>query len=106
MDGHLLVQTTMEQRQEAENLARTLLERRLIACAQIVGPTFSAYWWKGKIETAEEWLVVMKTAARLHSELESAIREMHTYDCPEIIAVPIEVGSEEYIAWMERELRS
>lgn len=106
MDGYLLVHTTVDTRQQAELLARTLLERRLVACVQIIGPTSSAYWWQGTIETAEEWLVVMKTAARLYPDLESAIRAMHTYECPEIIATLIETGSKDYLAWLEGELRS
>ncbi len=72
---------------------------------QIVGPITSTYWWKGSIETAEEWLCLIKTSQNLYADLEKAIKEMHPYETPEIIAIPILTGSSDYLQWLENELR-
>ena len=72
---------------------------------QIVGPITSTYWWKGSIETAEEWLCLIKTSQNLYADLEKAIKEMHPYETPEIIAIPILTGSSDYLQWLDNELR-
>ena len=84
--------------------ARAVVERRLAACAQVIGPITSTYWWQGQIETAEEWLCVMKSRQDLHEPLEKAIRQVHPYDVPEILAVPVVQGSQDYLEWMDHEL--
>ncbi len=100
---HLQVQTTVENREDADRIARALVERRLAACVQISGPITSTYRWKGKIDTAEEWLVVAKTRAALYEKVETAIRELHPYETPEIIATPIAAGGADYLAWLDAE---
>ncbi len=102
MPGHLAltVTTACATRDEADRIARTLVERRLAACVQRVGPIASTYRWQGDIETAEEWLLIIKTRAKLLPELEAAIVELHSYNVPEILALPVSGGSPAYLSWL------
>ena len=93
MPEYLQVLTTAGSEDEAERISTALVERRLAACVQIIGPMSSRYRWQGKIETAREWMCVAKTEAPRYPELETAIRELHSYDEPEIVATPIVAGS-------------
>ncbi len=77
-----------------------LVDRRLAACVQVVGPVESRYRWEGRVETATEWLCVAKTTAERYDELEAAIGELHSYDVPEILAVPVVRGSAAYLRWL------
>jgi periplasmic divalent cation tolerance protein len=95
------VTTTTGTKADAQAIASAVVEKRLAACAQVVGPITSTYWWQGKIETAEEWLCVIKSKETLHEELERAIREIHPYEEPEIIATPIVKGSKGYLDWLD-----
>jgi periplasmic divalent cation tolerance protein len=97
--------TTTETKADAQAIANALVEKRLAGCVQIVGPITSTYWWEGKIETAEEWLCVVKSRRDLYEDLEKAIREVHPYDVPEILAVPVTAGSKPYLEWLDGELR-
>jgi periplasmic divalent cation tolerance protein len=99
------VMTTTEKREDAERLAERAVSERLAACAQVIGPIHSTYRWQGKIERAEEWLCLMKTRPALYDALEAAIKEIHPYSVPEILAVPVVAGSADYLAWMRAELR-
>ena len=103
MSDFIQVATTTDREEEAQRIARALVERRLAACVHVVGPIRSTYWWQDQIETAEEWRLEMKTRRALLEPLQRAIRELHSYDVPEIIAVPIEAGSEDYLEWLRRE---
>jgi periplasmic divalent cation tolerance protein len=102
---HTLIQvsTTVEKREDASRISEIVVSRRLAACVQVVGPVRSTYWWKGKIEGAEEWLCLMKTRKTLYNKLEETIRSVHSYDEPEIIALPIVEGSEGYLRWIQEE---
>jgi periplasmic divalent cation tolerance protein len=102
-DEYVQVFTTVEKREDADRIASTVVNRRLAACAQILGPIHSTYWWKGKVEEAGEWLLMMKTRQDLFSALEKEIRTIHPYEVPEIIALPIVAGSESYLKWIEEE---
>jgi periplasmic divalent cation tolerance protein len=75
----------------------------LAACVQITGPATSVYRWQGKVESSQEWLCIIKTQASGYPAVEAAIRELHTYQVPEIVAVPIVAGSAEYLAWLRQE---
>jgi len=97
--------TTTETKADAQAIADALVERRLAACVQVIGPITSTYRWQGEIETAEEWLCVIKSRQDLYDVLEAAIREVHPYDVPEILAVPVVAGSKDYLAWLDSELR-
>ncbi|GAA4156780.1 divalent-cation tolerance protein CutA [Actinomadura keratinilytica] len=98
--AYVQVTTTTDSRQEAADLARSAVAERLAACAQLVGPIASTYWWEGEIETAEEWMVVFKTTDERFDELATLITEVHSYDTPEIIATPVVAGSMDYLAWV------
>jgi periplasmic divalent cation tolerance protein len=100
MADYLQVTTAAGSREEADKIAGALVERRLAGCVQILGPMRSIYRWKGQVEHADEWLCLAKTTRPQYGDVEAAIREVHSYECPEIIATPIEVGSEEYLAWL------
>ena len=90
---YLQVQTTTDSRAEAMELSRAAVESRLAACAQVAGPVASVYWWDGELERAEEWLVLLKLPADRYDELAAFITERHSYDEPEIVALPIVTGS-------------
>ncbi len=100
MQPYLQVTTALGSRQEAEQLAARLVEERLAACAQVAGPVASTYRWQGKVETAEEWYCHCKTTAEAWPALERRIRALHPYEVPEIIALPLEAGSADYLKWI------
>ena len=97
--------TTVGSEEDAERISVALVERRLAACVQTVGPIASRYRWQGEVETAAEWQCLAKTEARRYPEVEAAIRELHPYDEPEILATPIVAGSAGYLAWVSESLR-
>ena len=101
MPSFIQVFTTVEKREDARKIAEVVVGRRLAACVQVVGPIGSTYWWRGKIEDAEEWLCLMKTRKELYGKLEAAVKSVHPYEEPEIIALPIVEGSEGYLRWIE-----
>jgi periplasmic divalent cation tolerance protein len=94
------VLTTTDREDEAARLARVLLDGRLAACVQVVGPITSHYWWEGEQETASEWLCVAKTRADLLDAVVETIAREHTYDTPEITATPIVGGLDRYLGWI------
>ena len=102
---YLQVQTTTDTRAEAMELSRAAVEARLAACAQVAGPVASVYWWDGDLERAEEWLVLLKLPVDRYDELAAFLAERHSYDEPEIIALPIVTGSAAYLTWMREETR-
>ena len=89
MTEFVLVSTTTASADEAEQIAQALLNQRLAACVQIIPQVRSIYRWAGEIEQAGEWLCLIKTRRSLLSHLEAAVIRQHSYDCPEIVAVPI-----------------
>jgi len=99
MTDKKIVLTTAGSADEARRLAEGLVERKLAACVNIVPKIVSIYRWKGKVEEAEEWLLVIKTAAGFE-KVRDAIREMHSYELPECLAIAIEDGSHEYLKWL------
>jgi periplasmic divalent cation tolerance protein len=105
MKSYIQVTTTTETKEQAEKIALHLIEAKLAACIQINGPITSIYRWKGKVENTQEWLCLIKTRKSLFKKVESAIKKRHSYETPEIIAVPIIKGSKEYLIWLDYELR-
>ncbi len=101
----LQVQTTTDSRAEAVELAHGAVAARLAACAQVAGPIASTYWWDESIERAEEWLLMLKLPADRYEELAAFLTEQHSYDEPEILALPIVAGAPGYLSWMEDETR-
>jgi len=105
MEEYIQVVTAIEKREDAEKIAKALVEKRLAACVQILGPIVSTYWWKGTIERAEEWLCIIKSKKKLYEELEKSIKEIHPYETPEIFALPVVAGSKEYMKWLSNEVK-
>jgi periplasmic divalent cation tolerance protein len=102
---YLQVLTAAGSEQEAERIGAALVERRLAACVQVIGPIASRYRWQGKVERAQEWLCLAKTSASRYPELEAAIRDLHSYEEPEIVATPIVAGSAGYLGWIGASLK-
>ena len=95
-----VVLTTIGTNEAAEKLAHELVERRLAACVNIVGPIRSIYRWQEAVHDDQEYLLVIKTTAERAAQLRSILKELHPYELPECIELPIEGGSEEYLAWL------
>lgn len=104
--GYLQVQTTTDSRAEAMELARAAVAARIAASGQVAGPIASMYWWEDEVERAEEWFVFFKLPADRYEELEDFLTERHSYDEPEIIAVPIVAGYARYLDTLSEETRS
>jgi periplasmic divalent cation tolerance protein len=99
----LQVSTTTDKREDVEKISKAMVEKRLAACVQIVGPITSYYRWKGNLENAEEWLLIIKTRSELYPQIEDAIKAVHSYETPEIIAVSVTAGSSDYLDWLKSE---
>ena len=104
MKSYIQITTTTETKEQAQKIAQYLVETKLAACVQITGPITSIYRWKSKVENAQEWLCLIKTRKELFNTVETAIKKLHSYETPEIIAVPILKGSKEYLIWLDDEL--
>jgi periplasmic divalent cation tolerance protein len=100
MAEYIQVLTTTGSEEEAKKIGTALLEQRLAACVQTVGPIVSRYHWQGQLEQATEWQCLAKTEARLYEEVEAAIRAAHSYEEPEILAIPVLTGSKGYLDWI------
>ncbi|MGO9209626.1 MAG: divalent-cation tolerance protein CutA [Terriglobales bacterium] len=101
MTDKRIVLSTAGSAEEAQKIAQALVERRLAACVNIVGPIQSVYRWKGAVESAPEHLLIIKTTAAAFPRVRDAIRELHSYELPECVMLSIEAGSEEYLKWLE-----
>ena len=97
---YIIVMVTTTNKQEAENIAQNLLKERLIGCANIIGPVSSLFHWAGKIEKAEEYLIFMKSREDLFEKLAETVKALHSYEVPEILALPIVDGSRAYLDWL------
>ena len=104
MKSYIQVTTTTETKEQAQTIAQHLVEAKLAACVQILGPITSIYRWKGKVENAQEWLCLIKTRDNLYAKVEAAIKSVHSYETPEIISVRIIEGSKEYLSWIDKGL--
>jgi periplasmic divalent cation tolerance protein len=94
---------TAGSRDEALTIGRTVVQERLAACANVVAGTTSIYWWQGALEQADEAVLVLKTRAELVERLTARIRELHSYECPCVVALPIAAGNPDYLDWIARE---
>ena len=102
--GYVAVFITTADDEEARLISQALLEQKKVACANIIAGVGSQFWWQGKIDAKNESLLIAKTAASLLDEVVTLVREIHSYDNPEIIALPIVGGSQEYLDWIGRVL--
>ncbi|MEN6627972.1 MAG: divalent-cation tolerance protein CutA [Candidatus Sumerlaeia bacterium] len=103
MTEAIMVTITFDSAEKANEMARLILERRLAACIQVLGPVTSTYRWNGPIESAQEWLALIKTRHEHFESLELLVKEHHSYEVPEILAVPIVAGSRDYLDWLMNE---
>jgi periplasmic divalent cation tolerance protein len=104
MTDKIVVLSTCGSPEEAQRLARALVEKRLAACVSVISGVRSVYHWKDAIEEEEEVLLVIKTSRPLLEDLRSEIERLHSYEVPEVIAMQVVDGSERYLAWLDREL--
>jgi periplasmic divalent cation tolerance protein len=105
MTDKRIVLSTAGSEDEARKLARHLVEQRLAACVNIVPRIESIYRWQGKVESSQEWLLLIKTSAEKFPAVRDAIRELHSYDLPECVALTIEDGSPDYLQWLADAVR-
>lgn len=103
MSSFLQVSTTFSRQTDALRIAELLVEQRLVACAQIVGPITSIYRWQGRRHRSREWLCLLKTRTSLYPRLEKELLRLHPYENPEIIATPVSAGSRQYFDWLRGE---
>ena len=104
MTEYIQVATTTDSQSAAQSIATALVERRLAACVQISGPIESVYRWQGKVEKAQEWHCAVKTRNGLFEDVAQVIGEIHSYDCPEIVATPLAHVSDAYGWWLDEQL--
>jgi periplasmic divalent cation tolerance protein len=95
-----IILTTAGSQEEAAKIAHALVERRLAACVNIVPRIESVYRWQGKVETAQEWLLLIKTQAELFERVRDAVKELHSYDLPECVMLEVAAGTKEYLDWI------
>jgi periplasmic divalent cation tolerance protein len=105
MTDKILVLSTCATEADAERLARALLDARLAACVNVVPGVRSFYHWKGEIESEAEYLLIVKTSRDLFPALRTAIEKLHPYELPELLALPVLDGSENYLSWLHANLR-
>ncbi|MCW3998799.1 MAG: divalent-cation tolerance protein CutA [Candidatus Bathyarchaeota archaeon] len=101
----IIVLVTTKDQTEAEKISQTLLSEKLIACANIISPVVSCFSWMGKIDRTEECLVVMKSRADLFGEVAVRVKALHSYEVPEVLALPVVAGSADYLAWLGSTLK-
>ena len=102
---YMLILVTAKNKKEAQKIASELLSEKLIACANMIEGVQSMFWWEGKIDSAKETLLVLKTKQSSFKKVEAKVRLLHSYKVPEIIALPILAGSADYLKWIEDSLK-
>ena len=103
MTDKIVVFTTCGSEEEARRLAAALIEKRLAACVNITAPVTSVYRWKGKIEESQEWMLMIKSRRERFEALRIALEAAHSYELPEVLALPVVEGSPNYLAWVDGE---
>jgi len=104
MTDKIVVFSACATEEEAEKIARTLVEARLAACVNIVPGARSVYRWQGAIETAAEWMLIIKSSRQIFGRLSGALEKAHSYQIPEVLAVPVVEGAPNYLNWLEDQL--
>jgi periplasmic divalent cation tolerance protein len=105
LSSYIIIFVTAKDKEEAEKISQLLLKERLIACANIVNPVTSFFHWAGKDESAEECLIVMKSRQDLFGQVAQHVKRLHSYEVPEVLALPIVEGSKAYLDWMRAILK-
>ena len=103
--NYVVVLVTAKDTPEAQKIANGLLEAKLIACANLVSQVQSFFWWQGKIDQAQEVLLVLKAPMAKVKEIIKKVKSLHSYDVPEIIALPIVAGNEDYLKWLDESVK-
>ena len=103
MTEFVQVSTSVDSEVDAKRIANLLLQRRLSSCVQVAGPIKSHYWWNRMIQNATEWLCIIKARKSDYRKIEAAIKKVHPYETPEILALPILNGSKDYLRWILKE---
>jgi len=103
-EGNVVIYITTGTNEEAQKVAEALVEQRKAACVNILPSVRSIFWWQDRLDSAQEILLIVKTKASLVNEIVRLVREVHSYDVPEIIALPIVGGSRDYLEWIAREV--
>lgn len=106
MSTHILIFMTASMKKEATKIVRCLLEEKLVACGNIVGPIDSLFWWKSKIDEASEFMVLMKSHSKLFDRISKRVKEMHSYEVPELLAFHIDKGLPTYLSWIHTVLQT
>ncbi len=101
----VIIYVTCASKKEAERIGKMLLGEKLIACANIAGGVRSLFWWKGRIDTAAEALMIMKTTEDNFGRVRKRVRELHSYEVPEIISAPIAAGDGDYLRWIKESVK-
>ena len=104
MTDKIVVLTTCASEQEAEALARSMVEQGVAACVNVIGGVKSYYHWQGKLESAAEWLLLIKSSRSAFAALRAALERAHSYEVPEVIALPVVDGSPNYLNWLSTNL--
>ena len=104
MTDKIVVFSTCGSEADAERIASHLIEARLAACVNVIAPVRSFYRWKSAVEDATEWLLMIKSDRSLFDALRAALESSHSYELPEVLAIPVVAGSPNYLAWLDREL--
>ena len=99
------IATTVESKADAARIAAALVKERLAACVQVSGPLESTYWWKDQLETSQEWLCTVKTMRKHFPQVETRIRQLHSYEVPEVLAIPVVAASADYAQWLMDQLK-
>ena len=102
MTNARIILTTAGSQEEADKIAHALVERRLAACVNIVPQIKSVYPWQGKVETAQEWLLMIKTQVEFFERVRDVVKELHSYDLPECVMLEVSAGSQEYLDWIAK----
>src|SRR5690242_959888 len=105
MTGERVVLSTAGSQEEARRIARALVERSLAACVNVSGPIESTYRWQGAVETTTEYLLLIKTTGQAVAAVGDTIRQLHSYELPEVVVLAIEDGSREYLQWIEESVQ-
>lgn len=105
VEDFIVVLVTAKDKVEAEEISQALLEAKLIACANIVSSVVSCFFWRGELNKTDECLIIMKSRINLFTQLLQQVKELHSYEVPEVLVLPVIFGSEDYLAWMQSVLK-